>query len=118
MKTGSSRIPNAEKAVTFWAGPLLNKGIPALTEPTVEINDTALHRRTSSTLSRASSLPRYQNCKGTFACLRVSRRTGILLLEVAFLGFFLQIPTLQRDQEEEVTKDTKNEGEEGECVVG
>lgn len=47
-----------------------------------------------------------------------SQRTGILLLEVSFLGFFLQIPTLQRDQEEEVTKDTKNEGEEGECVVG
>lgn len=32
-------------AVTFQAGPLLNKGIPALTEPTIEVNDTVLRGR-------------------------------------------------------------------------
>lgn len=44
-------------------------------------------------------------------------RTGILFLEVSFLGF-LQISTLQSEQEEEITEDIKNEGGEGECVRG
>ena len=47
-----------------------------------------------------------------------SPRTGILLLEVSLLGFFLQISTLQSEQEEEITEDIKNEGGEGECVGG
>ena len=44
-------------------------------------------------------------------------RTGILFLEVSFPGF-LQISTLQSEQEEEITEDIKNEGGEGECVRG
>lgn len=59
-------------AVTFQAGPLLNKGIPALTEPTIEVNDTVLRGRGGGggkhyTL-RGIISPRYQNCKGTFTC--------------------------------------------------
>lgn len=88
METNSLLVLNAEMAVTFWAGLLLNKGIPALTESTVEINGTALRSGASNTLLRTSFLPRYQNCKVTLAGPRVWKNwefiAGFLIL-----GFLL-----------------------------
>lgn len=51
----------------------------------------------------------------TFSSPSVSKNWDFIV-GVLVLGFFLQIPTPQSDQREEVAEDTKDEGREGECV--